>query len=86
MKIYHSGVELGRNAAKADDEEYFTYDYSTGKLTLYLKHASFIDVVYDKPGATTVTTRAQLEAAFADRSISTIKLGRDIPVTDPTSS
>ena len=53
VKIFHSGKELTTTASNTD--EYFTYDSQTGTLVLYLKHASKIDIVYDKPVLTCVT-------------------------------
>ena len=45
VQVYHNGTLL--ITTESDTNEYFTYNPTTGELTLYLKHASPIDIVYD---------------------------------------
>ncbi len=79
LEVYHSGTKLGTSEDSDNSGgEYFTYDSEAGTLVLYLKHASSIDVIYDKPGTATVTTAEELEKAFDNESVDTIKLGSDI--------
>ena len=81
VEVYHSGVKLPN---EAEAGEYFTYDSESGVLTLYLYHASPIDIVSDKP--VTVTTADELKKAIDNENVSLIKLGADIacPEVDPS--
>ncbi len=80
VKIYHSGTELEKKNAAVSEatSEYFTYNKEDGTLVLYLKHASPIDIVYDKAGMATVTNQNELVAALADETVKTIVLGSDV--------
>ena len=54
-KIYHDGEELTKvteEPSSTTGAECFMYDKDRGVITLYLKHASPIDIVYGKPGVT----------------------------------
>ena len=79
VEVYHSGVKLPN---EAEAGEYFTYDSESGVLTLYLYHASPIDIVSDKPGIATVTTADELKKAIDNENVSLIKLGADIELTE----
>ena len=64
VQVYHSGVLL--TATANADGESATYDAATGVLTLKLKHASPIDIVYNAvlpANAKLVYTLDELEAA-----------------------
>ena len=81
VQVYHSGTLL-TTTANANGES-ATYDAATGVLTLTLKHASPIDIVYNavNPTTATVTNQEELEAAFDNTDITTIKLGADFNLT-----
>ena len=64
VQVYHSGTQLTGTANS--NGESFTYDAATGTLTLVLKHASPIDIVYNAivpQNAKFVSTLDELEAA-----------------------
>ncbi len=80
--VYHSGEKLGTSSTSLNTNgEYFTYDQANGKLVLYLKHASKIDVVFDNPGVVSVTTEAEFEAALNNAEVKTVVLANDITVS-----
>ena len=81
LEVYHSGKKIATSAAAAGDDarEYFTYVSSTGELTLYLFHASPIDIIYDEPGAVTVTSLDEFNKALKDEAVTTINV-KDINV------
>ena len=81
VQVYHSGTLL-TTTANADGES-AVYDAATGVLTLVLKHASPIDVVYNavKPTTATVNNQDELEAAFDNADIKTVKLGSSFELT-----
>ena len=67
VNIYHSGTLL--TATANGDGESAVYDYATGVITLTLKHASPIDIVYDSiipEDAKVVKTLDELEAAVGN--------------------
>ena len=81
VDVYHDGVLLATSAA-TPEREYAVYNSNTGELTLYLFHASPIDIVYDKPGTTTETTKVttvdELKTAVAANDGKTIVLDADL--------
>ena len=85
VEVYHNGVLLATSAA-TPEREYAVYNSETGELTLYLFHASPIDIVYDKPGTTTETTKVktvdELKEAIAAANGKTIVLDEDLSLTD----
>ena len=78
VQIYHNGVLLPANGESA------TYDAASGVITLVLKHASPIDILYDavKVDSAVVTNQEELLAALSDENIVTIKLGADIDLVE----
>ena len=82
VKVYHSGTEL--TATANADGESATYDATTGVLTLTLKHASPIDIVYDvvRQTVATVKNATELEAALSNTDIETIKLGDSFALSE----
>ena len=85
VDVYHDGVLLATSAA-TPEREYAVYNKDTGVLILYLFHASPIDIVYDKPGTTTETTKVttvdELKAAIAANGGKTIVLDNDLTLTN----
>ena len=74
VQIYHDGALLTSTAN--GNGETATYDSDTGVITLNLKHASPIDIVYNKPSAVAVVkNQSELDTALANTDISTIVLG-----------
>ena len=79
LEVYHSGKKLATSAASAgaNAHEYFTYESNTGKLTLYLFHASSIDILYDdnfeaRIGSVPYTTIEKAVSAAEDNEIVTL--------------
>ena len=67
VQVYHSGTQLTGTANS--NGESFTYDAANGVLTLVLKHASPIDIVYNAivpKNAKFVSTLDELEAAVGN--------------------
>ena len=81
VSVYHSGTLL--TAAANADGESAVYDVATGVITLTLKHASPIDIIYNAKlpaDATFVDTLDELKQALADGE-SYIILGANIDMT-----
>ena len=78
VEVYHDGNLLPANGESA------TYDPASGVLTLHLKHASPIDIVYDvvRQTVATVKNAEELEAALNNTDIETIKLGDSFALSD----
>ena len=81
VKVYHNGALLPANGESA------TYDAASGVLTLTLKHASPIDIVYNRvsklpANAKLVYTVDELKSAVEDTQWNYIALGKDIDLTN----
>lgn len=66
VKIYHNGVGL---PSSSESGEYAEYDSDTGVITLHLKHASPIDIVYYKANASIGETLGNIWDLQTDPSI-----------------
>lgn len=84
VEVYHNGVKLATSAGDPA-REYFTYDRDTGKLVMYVFHASPIDIVFDKidnlpANAKVVKSVDELKAAGEEEN-SYILFGQDVDLT-----
>ena len=79
VQVYHSGTQLTGTANS--NGESFTYDAATGVLTLVLKHASPIDVVYD---AVAVKEVPVATVTFANGTKTEYLASKTYKVADPS--
>ena len=88
LKLYHNSAEMtsvaSENAVSANNTYY--YNFATGKVTMAVQTFSPFTYVYNAPNTATVTTRADLEKALSDTTVTTIKLGSDIACPEDDTS
>lgn len=85
LNVYHDGVVIASEEGTSTTQEYYSYDPSTGYITLYLFHASSIDIVSkvkELPlDAVVVVDVPSLRTALNDGA-PYIALGNDIDLTN----